>query len=148
MQLSLRGKGNAGRHGGPAGDLIIQIEEADHEHFQRENDNIIHDLYISLPDAALGTTVDVPTLDGKARFKIEPGTQSGKVVRLRGKGLPSVNGGSKRGDQLVHINVWTPQVLSAEEKKILEKLRASQNFSPAPTAADRSFMDRIRDIFN
>lgn len=144
MQLTLRGKGNAGQHGGPPGDLLIQIEEKEHEYFEREGDNLFYDLAISFPDAALGTTVNVPTLDGLVRFKVEPGTQSGKLVRLRSKGLPDLNT-QRRGDQLVHISVFTPTKLSREEKKILEGLRGTTAFSAQPVG--KRFLKKLRDFF-
>lgn len=147
MQLSLRGKGHAGFRGGDAGDLLIQIEEEAHEHFEREGDNLIHEHFISFPDCALGTTVTVPTLQGKASFKINPGTPSGKIVRLKGKGLPNINGYGT-GDLLVHLQVWTPKNLSSEEKSVLEKLNKSQNFQPNPTKQDKGFINRIKEFFS
>jgi molecular chaperone DnaJ len=147
MNLSVRGKGNAGLRGGNPGDLIIQIEEKPSEYFERDGDNLIHDLYISFPEAALGITVDVPTLSGTARFKVAPGTQSGKVVRLRGKGLTNINGYGT-GDLLVHINVWTPRSLSSEERDMLAKLAKSANFKPQPKSGDRGFFKRMREFFN
>lgn len=147
MQLSLNGKGNAGPRGGIPGDLIILIEEQKHEDFERDGQNLIYELFISLPDAALGNTIEIPTLDGKARIKIEPGTQSGKVLRLKGKGLPDLNGYHK-GDLLVNINTWTPRSLTREEQEILEKLRTSDNFIPHPSKKDKGFFDRMRNIFS
>lgn len=147
MQLSLRGQGNAGKRGGESGDLLILIEEEPHEHLVRESDNVIHELFINFPDAALGTNVEVPTLGGKARFKVEPGTQSGKIVRLKGKGLPNINGYGV-GDQLVHINVWTPRNLSGEERTLLEKLRLSKNFTPNPGKEDKGFFEKMREFFS
>lgn len=147
MQLSLNGKGNAGPRGGIPGDLIILVEEQEHEDFERDGQNLIYELFVSLPDAALGNTVEVPTLEGKARIKIEPGTQSGKVLRLKGKGLPDVNGYSK-GDMLVNISVWTPRNLSREEHAILEKLRNSDNFIPHPSKKDKGFFERMKNIFS
>lgn len=147
MQISKRGKGHAGLRGGPPGDLIVQIEEKEHPDFEREGDNLLHELYISFPDAALGTTVEVPTIDGKARFKVNPGTQSGKMVRLKGKGIPSINGYGS-GDLIVHVNVWTPKNLNSEEKKLLEKLQSSNNFTPNPTQSDKSFMSRVKEFFS
>lgn len=146
MALNMRGKGNAGKRGGPPGDLIIEVEEQEHEFFEREGDNVIYDLHISLPDAALGTSVEVPTLEGEARFKVEPGTQSGKIVRLKGKGIPDINSRT-HGDQLVHILVWTPQTLTSEERKTLEKLRDAENFNPNPGNEHRGFIDRVREFF-
>jgi molecular chaperone DnaJ len=146
IQLSMAGKGNMGAKGGPAGDLIISVEELPHEEFTREGQNLIHEMFINIADAALGAQVEVPTLDGKARIKIPEGTQSGKVLRLREKGLPSVQN-YKRGDQLIHINVWTPKKMTDEEKKILEKLKEMPNFKPNPGKDDKGFFDKIRDIF-
>jgi molecular chaperone DnaJ len=146
IQLSMAGKGNMGAKGGPAGDLIISVEELPHEEFTREGQNLIHEMFINIADAALGAQVEVPTLDGKARIKIPEGTQSGKVLRLREKGLPSVQN-YKRGDQLIHINVWTPKKMTDEEKKILEKLKEMPNFKPNPSKDDKGFFDKIRDIF-
>ena len=117
MQLSLRGRGNAGMKGGPAGDLLINIEEKPHDSLQRDGKNLIHDLYLNFADAALGTSVEVPTIDGKVKIKIPAGTQPGKIFRLKGKGLPSVQSYG-HGDQLIHINVWTPKKLNSEEKFI------------------------------
>jgi molecular chaperone DnaJ len=148
IQLSMSGRGNAGAKGGPAGDLLIGIEETPHEEFTREGQNIVHELFINMGDAALGAQIEVPTLDGRVRMKIPPGTQSGKILRLRDKGLPNLQGyQGQRGDQLIHINVWTPKKYNDEERKILEKLRELPNFQPKPEQEDRSFFDRIRDIF-
>lgn len=147
MQLSVGGKGNAGPRGGIPGDLIVLIEEHEHAEFERDGQNLIYEMFISLPDAALGNTVDIPTLDGKARIKIEPGTQSGKVLRLKGKGLPDINGYS-RGDLLVNISTWTPRSLTREEQTILEKLRTSENFIPHPSKKDRGFFDRMKNMFS
>ncbi len=146
MQLSMSGKGNAGAKGGPAGDLIISIEEEPHELLIRDGNNLIHELYVNFVDAALGTSVEVPTIDGKVKIKIPPGTQAGKIFRLREKGLPSVQGYQK-GDQLINVNIWTPKKLSHEEREMLEKLRNSPNFQPSPDKSDRSFFDRMKDYF-
>lgn len=146
MQLSVRGKGNAGARGGVAGDLIVVIEEEEHPELKRDGNNLHYDLYVSIPDVALGAQVEVPTIDGKARIKIEPGTQSGKSLRLRGKGLPELDG-RDRGDIIVHINVWTPKTLSRDERELMEKLRQSSNFNPNPGKEERSFFDRMRDSF-
>ena len=146
MQLSMGGYGNAGLRGGPAGDLLINIEEVKHEHLQRDGHNVIHELYINFADAALGTSKEVPTIKGKVKIKIPSGTQAGKIFRLKGKGLPSVQGYGK-GDQLIHVNIWTPKDLSADEKKILEKLRDSKNFQPNPTKSEKGFFDKMRDYF-
>lgn len=147
MQLTMSGKGNAAERGGIPGDLLIVIEEEKHPDFQRDGNNLLHDLYLNIADAALGTTTEVPTLDGKAKIKIDAGTQPGKVLRLKGKGLPSINSHG-RGDILVNVNVWMPQHVSGEEKKILEQLRNSPNFKPNPGKGDKSFYDRMKEFFN
>jgi molecular chaperone DnaJ len=146
MQLSMSGKGNAGARSGIPGDLIILVEEQEDENFLRDGRNLLHDAFISFTDASLGATIDVPTLDGKARIKITPGTQAGRVLRLKGKGLPSLNSYGN-GDLLVNINVWTPKSVSKEEREILEKLGKSPNFIPDPTAKDKSFFSRMREYF-
>lgn len=146
MQLSFSGKGNAGARGGIPGDLIVLIEELPHAELVRDGRNLLYDHYISFPDAVLGTSSEVPTLEGKARIKIPEGTQGGKVFRLKGKGLPGVNH-YQRGDLLVNVNVWTPQSLSRDEKKLLEQLKQSANFQPKPSARDKSFFDRMREYF-
>ena len=146
MQLSVSGKGNAGERDGIPGDLIVLIEEIPHEELIRDGSNLIFDKYISIPDASLGTTIDIPTVDGKARVKIPAGTQGGKILRLKGKGLPDVNSYG-RGDLLVNINVWTPKSLSKEEKAILENLANSENFKPNPSSKDKSFFSRMKDYF-
>ncbi len=147
MQLSLSGKGNAGERGGAPGDLIILIEEEAHSALHRDGLNVAYDLYITFPDAVFGTSVEVPTIDGKAKIKIPAGTQSGKIFRLKGKGFPEVNGYSK-GDQLINVNVWTPQNISHDEKGILEKLNDSNNFKPHPEKGEKSFFERIKEAFN
>jgi len=146
MQLSMNGKGNAGPRGGIPGDLIIAIEEAEHDHFKREGNNIFYEHYLNFADAALGTSVEVPTLDGKAKVKIDAGTQPGKILRLKGKGIPDVNGYGK-GDLLISVNIWSPQHLSSEERKILEKFRESANFQPHPNKKDKGFFDRMKEYF-
>lgn len=146
MQLSVSGKGNMGARGGVAGDLIIVIEEVEHEQLKRDGMNLFYDHYISFVDAAMGTNIEVPTIDGKAKIKVEPGTQSGKVLRLKAKGLPDINTYS-RGDILVNINVWTPQHLSKDEKAMLEKMRDSENFKPNPSKKDKGFFERMKQYF-
>lgn len=146
MQLSMSGKGNAAPHGGVPGDLIILIEEIQHETLKRDALNVIYDLYINFVDAALGTSVEVPTIDGKAKIKIEPGTQGGKILRLKGKGIPEVNSYHK-GDELVYVNIWTPKAVSSEEKELLNKLKESQNFKPQPGKSEKSFFERIKEYF-
>ncbi|HMQ48297.1 MAG TPA: molecular chaperone DnaJ [Saprospiraceae bacterium] len=146
MQLSMRGKGNAGLKGGPPGDLLISIEEKPHDDLQRDGMNLVHETYLNFVDAAIGTSLEVPTIDGKVKIKIPPGTQSGKIFRLKGKGLPSVQGYGV-GDQLIHINVWTPKKLSDEETTLLEKLRNSPNFQPQPGKSEKGFFERMKDYF-
>jgi len=147
MQLSVNGKGNAGERGGSNGDLIVLIEEEAHLQLQRDGLNVAFDLHISFPEAVFGTQVEVPTIDGKAKIKIPPGTQSGKIFRLKGKGFPSVNSYEK-GDQLIHVNIWTPQHVSSEEKEMLDKMQHSQNFQPKPEKGDKSFFDKVREMFS
>ncbi|MBX2817057.1 MAG: molecular chaperone DnaJ [Saprospiraceae bacterium] len=147
MQLSMRGYGNAGKNGGPAGDLLINIEEKPHESLKRDGANVIYDLYLNFADAALGTSVEVPTIDGKVKIKIPAGTQSGKILRLKQKGLPVVQSYQK-GDQLIHVAVWTPKKLDAEEKKLLEKLRDMPNLKPQPGKSDKGFFEKMKDYFN
>lgn len=146
MQLSMRTRGNAGQKGGPAGDLIINIEEKEHEFLQRDGQNILFEQFLSFADASIGTQVEVPTLDGKVRIKIPPGTQSGKIFRLQEKGLPTVQGYGK-GDQLIHVNVWTPKKLTQEERDLLEKMRSMPNFTPSPQKSDRTLYEKLRDYF-
>jgi molecular chaperone DnaJ len=147
MQLSMSGKGNAGERGGAPGDLLILIEEEPHPELQRDGLNVAYDLYISFPDAVYGTSLEVPTIDGKAKIKIPAGTQSGKIFRLKGKGFPSVNSYEK-GDQLIHVNVWTPQNLTSEEKAMLDKMQSSENFKPNPEKSEKGFFEKVRDIFS
>ncbi len=147
MQLSMNGKGNAAPRGGINGDLLIVIEEEDHPELKREGNHLIYSLSISFPDAALGTSVEIPTIDAKAKIKIEPGTQSGKVLRLKGKGLPDINSYG-RGDLLVEISVFTPSQLSAEERKTLEDLKLSKNFEPNPNKKEKGFFDRMKEYFD
>jgi len=147
MQLNIGSKGNTGERGGMPGDLIILIEEEAHKELQRDGLHVAFDLHISFTDAAFGTQVEVPTIDGRAKIKIPAGTQSGKIFRLKGKGFPAVNSYEK-GDQLVHVNVWTPQNLSTEEKGMLEKLSHSPNFKPHPDKNEKSFFDKMREMFS
>ncbi len=147
MQLSMSGKGNAGERGGFPGDLIIQIEEEHHPDLQRDGINVAYDLFLSFSDVVLGVDIEVPTITGKAKVKIPAGTHSGKILRLKGKGFPEVQGYSK-GDQLIYINVWTPQHISNEEKVTIEKLKSSENFKPNPDKKEKSFFERVREAFN
>lgn len=147
MQLSLSGKGNAGERGGAPGDLIVLIEEEAHPELQRDNLNVIYDMHISFTDAVFGANPEVPTIDGRAKIKIPAGTQSGKIFRLKGKGFPAINSYEK-GDQLIHVNVWTPQTLTAEEKEMMEKLKDAKNFQPQPEKSDKSFYNKIKEMFS
>lgn len=147
MQLSMGGKGNVPPRGGVAGDLLIVIEEEEDDKLKRDGNNVIFDMHLSFIDTALGTSVEIPTIDGKARITIEPGTQSGKILRLKGKGIKDING-YQRGDQLVHVNVWTPQQLSSEERSILESLRNAPNFQPKPGKNEKGFFDKMKDFFH
>ncbi|MFC2186972.1 molecular chaperone DnaJ [Peijinzhouia sedimentorum] len=146
MQLTMTGKGNMPPTGGVAGDLLILIEEKEDDKLKRDGNNIVFDLYISFIDATLGTNLEVPTIDGLVKIKVEPGTQSGKILRLRGKGIKELNGYG-RGDQLIHVNVWTPKQLSKEEKAILESLRDSPNFTPDPGKNEKGFFEKIKEFF-
>jgi molecular chaperone DnaJ len=147
MQMNVGGRGNAGERGGPAGDLIVLIEEEPHKELHRDGLNVAFELHVTFPDAVFGTTVEVPTIDGRAKIKIPAGTQSGKIFRLKGKGFPGVNSYEK-GDQLIHVNVWTPQNVTSEEKAMLEKLNSSPNFTPQPDKSDKSFFDKVREMFS
>src|ERR1051326_8628966 len=146
MQMNVSGKGNAGARGGINGDLIVVIEEEEHPLLKRDGNNLVYDQFLNFADAALGTNVEVPTIDGKAKVKIEAGTPAGKVLRLKGKGLPDIQGYG-RGDLLVNISIWTPTHLTSEEKKLLEKLRDSPNFKPDPNKKQKSFFERMKEYF-
>ena len=146
MQLSVTGKGNAGPFNGIPGDLIVVIEEIEHEDLRRDGEHLHYDAYVNFVDAVMGHSIEIPTVSGKAKIKVEPGTQSGKVLRLKGKGLPHVQRYGQ-GDLFVHINVWTPKKVSKEEKEILEKLRGSDNFTPSPDHHDKGFFQRMKDMF-
>ncbi len=147
MQLSVSGRGNAARRGGVNGDLIVLIEEEKHPDFVRDENNLIYDLLISIPDAILGIPVEVPTLDGRVKVKIEPGTPSGKLLKLRGKGLPSINGYG-RGDLIVRILIFIPSSVSKDDRKLLEKLNESTNFSPEAAKKDKTFFNRFKNYFD
>jgi len=146
MQLNVSGKGNAARRGGINGDLLVIITEEEHPDLIRDHNNLIYNLFLTFPDVALGTTTEIPTIDGKVKVKIEPGTQSEKIFRLRGKGLPDLNGYG-RGDLLVRIHVWIPQRLTSEEKKLLEKLQGSPSFLQGPSSSEKSFFEKMKDMF-
>ncbi|EON77753.1 Chaperone protein DnaJ [Lunatimonas lonarensis] len=145
MQLSLSGKGNE-IPGGIPGDLLIVVEEIADEVLIRDGNNVVYDLYISFIDAVLGASVEVPTIEGKVKIKLEPGTQSGKILRLKGKGIKELNGYGK-GDQLIHVNVWTPKELNKEERQLLETLRNSENFRPNPGKSEKSIFDKVKEFF-
>jgi molecular chaperone DnaJ len=146
MQMTVSGKGNAPRRGGIHGDLLVVIDEEEHPDLIREGNDLIYNLFISIPDAILGTHVEVPTVDNNVKIKIDPGTQPGKILRLRGKGLPEVNGYG-RGDLLVNVNVWIPKTISREEARIVEKFKESGTFTPKPDKNDKSLFDRMRGYF-
>ena len=147
MQLSMRGKGNAGPNGGSNGDLIIAIEEKQHQHFARDGQNIMYDLFLNFADAALGSSVEVPTLTKPVKITIPAGTSAGKIFRLREKGLPSVQG-YPRGNQLINVNIWTPKSLTAEEKEILERMRGMDNFQPKKEKGQKGFFARMKEYFD
>ncbi|MCD8262582.1 MAG: molecular chaperone DnaJ [Bacteroides sp.] len=139
MQLSMSGKGNAGRHNGVPGDLLIQVEEEPHPELVRDENDLIYNLLLAFPEAALGGAVEIPTIDNKVKVKIDPGTQPGKVLRLRDKGLPSINGYGGRGDLLVNVSIYVPEALSKDEKSILEKMKKSDNFQPNKSIKEKIF---------
>ena len=147
MQLTVQGKGNAARRGGINGDLLVVIEEEPNEDLQRDGNDLIYTAFVSIPDAILGAEAEIPGIDGKLKIKIEPGTQSGKVLRLRGKGLPDVNGYSN-GDLLVYIQIWTPKKIDKEHKEMLLKMRTDDSFKPAPDKGDKNFIERMRKMFS
>ena len=147
MQLKVSGKGNAAPFEGINGDLLVLISVEEHESLIRDGKNLHYDHYISFADAALGTTSQIPTVSGKVKIKIEKGIQSGKILRLKSQGLPSVNSYGT-GDLLVHINLWTPQNINSDEKKFFEKAQKSKNFQPQPSKSDKSFFDRVKEMFS
>lgn len=146
--LTLRGEGNAGRRGGPAGDLIVVVEELPHEIFQRQGDDIMYELNLSIPEAVLGGEVEVPTLTGKAKIKLEPGLSPGKILRMKGKGLPNINT-KKQGDQLIVVNIYVPQKISNQEKELMQTLMNSPNFKPKErTKKSKNIFEHFKDIWN
>ncbi len=147
MQMTISGKGNAARRGGVNGDLLVLIEEEEHPELIREGNDLIYNLFISIPEAILGIHVEIPTVENNVKIKIEPGTQPGKILRLRGKGLPEVNAYG-RGDLLVNVNVWIPKNISREELKIIEKFKNSDSFTPRPDKSDKGFFERMRGYFD
>ncbi len=147
MQLKVSNKGNDAPGNGVPGDLIVAIEEQEHEFLKREGENLHYDLYISFPEAALGISKDIEAVNGKVRIKLEEGIQSGKILRLKGKGIPSLNGYGS-GDLLVHVNVWTPKTLSKEQKQFFENSMSNENFIPSPEKSDKSFFEKVKDMFS
>jgi len=146
IQLQVRGKGNDAPFDGVPGDLLVVIEEEEHDTLKRDGNNLHYDLYVSMPDAILGSSQEVPTVNGKVKNKVDKGTQSGKVLRLKGQGLVDLNGYGK-GDLFVHLNVWTPTDLSKEQEAFFEKMRDDSHFSPEPSKNEKSFFERVRDMF-
>ena len=147
MQLKVSGKGNDAPGNGISGDLLVAIEEIPHDSLQREGDNLHHDMYISFSEAALGTSKEIDTVTGRVRIPIESGVQSGKILRLRRKGIPSINGYGT-GDLLVHVNVWTPKTLNKEQKEFFEKMSEDAHFQPKPEEEDKSFFEKVKDMFS
>ncbi|NMH29327.1 molecular chaperone DnaJ [Flavobacterium silvaticum] len=147
MQLKVSNKGNDAPGNGIPGDLIVAIEELEHETLKREGENLHLDLYISFPEAVLGISKDIDAVNGKVRIKLEEGIQSGKILRLKGKGIPSLNGYGS-GDLLVHVNVWTPKELSKEQRQFFEKYLTDDSFVPAPEKTEKSFFEKVKDMFS
>ncbi|WP_299531399.1 molecular chaperone DnaJ [Ulvibacterium sp.] len=147
MQLKVSGKGNEAPGNGVPGDLLVAIETEDHSTLKREGDNLHYDLYISISEAVLGTSKEIDAVGGKVRIKLEPGIQSGKILRLRGKGISSINGYGS-GDLLVHVNVWTPKELTKEQREFFERMQGNDNFEPKPEKSDKSFFEKVKDMFS
>ena len=147
VQLKVSGKGNEAPGDGIPGDILVVIQEMPHEKLKREGSNLHYDLYISMAEAALGSTKEIDTLTGKVRIKIDEGTQSGKILRLRGKGVQSLDRYGK-GDLLVHINVWTPKKLSKEQRDFFERMKDHENFAPRPSNSEKSFFEKVKDMFS
>ena len=148
MQLKVSGKGNeAPGSNSVSGDLIVVIEELEHEFLKREGENLHYDLYVSFPEAALGVSKEIEAVSGKVRIKLEEGIQSGKILRLKGKGVPSINSYGT-GDLLVHVNVWTPKTLNKEQAQFFEKMLNDENFTPNPEKTDKSFFEKVKDMFS
>lgn len=147
VQLKVSGKGNDAPGNGIAGDLLVVIQEEDHAYLKREGNNLHYDMYVSFSEAVLGSTKEIDTLTGKVRVKIDSGVQSGKILRLRGKGLPSLDSYGK-GDLLVHINVWTPKELTKEQRQFFENMKDDDNFKPEPSTSDKSFFEKVKDMFS
>ena len=147
MQLKVSSKGNDAPGNSIPGDLIVAIEELEHEFLKREGENLHFDLYISFAEAVLGISKDIEAINGKVRIKLEEGIQSGKILRLKGKGIPSINGYGN-GDLLVHVNVWTPKTLNKEQKQFFENALTDDNFIPNPEKSDKSFFEKVKDMFS
>jgi len=147
MQLKVSGKGNEAPGNSVPGDLLVAIETKEHDTLKREGDNLHYDLYVSISDAVLGTSKEIDTVGGKVRIKLEPGIQSGKILRLRGKGINNINGYGS-GDLLVHVNVWTPKELNKEQREFFEKMSSNENFEPKPEKSDKSFFEKVKDMFS
>lgn len=147
MRLKVGGKGNDAPGNGISGDLLVDIEVKPHDTLQREGNNLHYDLYVSVPEAIIGTSKEIQTVTGKVRIPIEAGVQSGKILRLRGKGMPSLNGYGT-GDLLVHVNVWTPRTLTKEQREFFESMMTESNFEPAPEKSDKSFFEKVKDMFS
>lgn len=147
MQLKVSNKGNDAPGNSIPGDLIVVIEEVEHEFLKREGENLHLDLYISFAEAVLGVSKDIDTVNGKVRIKLEEGIQSGKILRLKGKGIPNINGYGN-GDLLVHVNVWTPKTLNKEQRQFFEKALTDENFIPSPEKGDKSFFEKVKDMFS
>ena len=148
MQMTISGEGHAAKNNGVNGDLLVVIEEQEHPNLKREGNNLYCTKIVSLPDAILGAEVEVPGIDGNYKIKVEPGTQSGTVVRLRGRGLPTVNGYGGTGDLYVKIAVWIPKKLGKDDKAVIESLRSKESFQPNPSKEDKSFFDKLKDLFD
>ena len=147
MQLKVTGKGNDAPGNGIAGDLLVALQEQEHPTLKREGDNLHYDMYVSIPDAVLGNSKEIDTVTGKVKIKLEPGVQSGKILRLRGKGIPSINGYGI-GDLLVHVNVWTPKDLNKKQKDFFESMKDDEHFEPKPESSDKSFFEKVKDMFS
>jgi len=147
MQLKVSGKGNEAPGNSVPGDLLVAIETKEHDTLKREGDNLHYDLYVSISDAVLGTSKEIDTVSGKVRIKLEAGIQSGKILRLRGKGINNINGYGS-GDLLVHVNVWTPKELNKEQREFFEKMSSHENFEPRPEKSDKSFFEKVKDMFS
>jgi len=147
MQLKVPNKGNDAPGNGVPGDLLVAIETQEHSTLKREGDNLHYDLYVSISEAVLGTSKEIDAVGGKVRIKLEAGIQSGKILRLRGKGITSLNGYGA-GDILVHVNVWTPKELNKEQREFFEKMQGNDNFEPRPEKSDKSFFEKVKDMFS